>query len=41
LYEAAATLVSQPGQTTSGHQANRETLQQFIGLKGLIEMAHC
>lgn len=38
LYEADATLVPQPGQTTSGHQANREALQQFIGLKGRIEM---
>ena len=38
LYEPDAALVSQPGQVTTGHPANRQALQQFLALKGHMDI---
>jgi uncharacterized protein (TIGR02246 family) len=38
LYEAEASLVPQPGLIVRGHGAIRQALQQFLALKGTIEM---
>lgn len=38
LYEDTAVLVPQPGTITSGHQANRQALLQFLALKGTMQM---
>ena len=38
LYEPDAALVSQPGQVTTGHTANRQALQQFLALKGHMDI---
>lgn len=38
LYEPNASLVPQPGQVTSGQAANRQALQQFMALKGRIDI---
>ena len=38
LYETDATLVPQPGSRTVGHEANRQTLQQFLALNGRIDI---
>ena len=38
LYEAAAVLVPEPGQNVAGIDAVRGALQQFLDLKGSIEM---
>lgn len=38
LYEADAALAPQPGQVTRGLSANRQALQQFMALKGRIDI---
>ena len=38
LYEQDAALVPQPGTTTVGYDANRQALQQFLAMKGRIEI---
>ena len=38
LYEPEAALVAQAGQVTRGHTAIRSSLQQFLALKGHIQM---
>lgn len=38
LYEPEARLVPQPGVTIKGHEAVRQSLQQFLSLKGQITM---
>lgn len=38
LYEETAVLVPQPGVITTGHQANRQALLQFLALKGTMQM---
>lgn len=38
LYEETAVLVPQPGLITTGHQANRQALLQFLALKGTIQI---
>lgn len=38
LYEKDAALVPQPGSTTTGYEANRQALQQFLAMKGHIDM---
>lgn len=38
LYEPDAQLVQQPGQVTTGHEAIRQALQQFLALKGAMQI---
>lgn len=38
LYEPEATLIPQPGQVTRGHTAIRYALQQFLALKGTMQV---
>jgi uncharacterized protein (TIGR02246 family) len=38
LYEPNAQLVPQPGQVTTGHEAIRQALQQFLALKGKMQV---
>jgi uncharacterized protein (TIGR02246 family) len=38
LYEPDAQLVPQPGQVTTGHEAIRQALQQFLALKGAMQI---
>jgi len=38
LYEPDAALVPQPGQVTKGLSANRQALQQFMALRGRIDI---
>jgi ketosteroid isomerase-like protein len=38
LYEAGATLVSEPGKTVKGTAAIRASLQDFLALKGKMEI---
>lgn len=38
LYEDTALLVPQPGTITTGQQANRQALLQFLALKGTMRM---
>ncbi|MDF0643931.1 MAG: SgcJ/EcaC family oxidoreductase [Nitrospira sp.] len=38
LYEPEATLVPQPGQVVQGREAIRQTLLQFLALKGTMEV---
>lgn len=38
LYEPDAQLVPQPGQVTTGHEAIRQALQQFLALKGTMQI---
>lgn len=38
LYEPEATLIPQPGQVTRGHTAIRHALQQFLALKGTMQV---
>lgn len=38
LYEREAVLVPQPGTTSVGYAANRQALQQFLALKGRMEI---
>ena len=38
LYEPDATLIPQPGQVTRGHTAIRYALQQFLALKGTMQV---
>ena len=39
LYEPTATFVPQPGHSTSGIEAVRGALQQYLALKGTLKMA--
>lgn len=38
LYEPEAILIPQPGQVTRGHTAIRHSLQQFLALKGTMQV---
>ena len=38
LYEPDAQLVPQPGQVITGHEAIRQALQQFLALKGAMQI---
>ena len=38
LYEETAVLVPQPGLITTGRQANRQALLQFLALKGTMQI---
>jgi uncharacterized protein (TIGR02246 family) len=38
LYEPDATLIPQPGEITRGRDAIRQTLQQFLALKGTMQL---
>jgi uncharacterized protein (TIGR02246 family) len=38
LYEPEAVLIPQPGQVTRGHAAIRYALQQFLALKGTMQV---
>ena len=38
LYEPDAQLVPQPGQVTTGHEAIRQALLQFLALKGTMQV---
>ena len=38
LYEPEAALIPQPGQVTRGHAAIRYALQQFLALKGTMQV---
>jgi uncharacterized protein (TIGR02246 family) len=38
LYEPEATLIPQPGEVTRGRNAIRQVLQQFLALKGTMQL---
>ena len=38
LYEPDAQLVPHPGQVTAGHEAIRQALQQFLAMKGTMQV---